>query len=651
MRSVRSVRLPPKPDIGVTLEHDGRAPAAGPAGVLARPAMADLAAPGYLPIEDHGIIGDLHTVALVGTDGAIDFLSFPHFDSPTIFASLLDRRRGGRFCIAPRLGRHTAKQLYLPDTSVLLTRFLSSQGVAEISDFMPVGEAAACRPHTLVRRVKTVRGDVPFDLVCAPRFDYGRAEHTVEQGSDGEVVFRSKGPDGLVLRLVTSVPVELVDGAAIAHFSLGAGESASFVLEPVEPGRPSPSSSPDFVAEAFKATVNWWRTWVGHSQYEGRWREMVGRSAQVLKLLVSHQHGSLVAAPTFGLPEQLHGERNWDYRYTWIRDASFALFGLIRLGYTEEAGAFMRWIEERCGLLEADGSMQIMYGHDGRKLLTEQELDHLEGYQGSRPVRVGNGAYDQLQLDIYGELMDSIYLYNKYGEPISYDLWENLVRLLDHVCDVWHLPDEGIWEVRGGRKEFLYSRLMCWVALDRGVRLAQKRSFPAPLDRWIRVRDEINRDIFKRFWDPKRRTFVQHAGADCVDASSLLMPMVKFIGPTDPYWRGTLAAIEEDLVDDSLVFRYRVGDAADDGLDGDEGTFNMCSFWYAEVLARGGDVQKGRFVFEKVLGYANHLGLYAEETGPHGEHLGNFPQAFTHLGLISAAFSINRKLEDAGWVG
>lgn len=615
--------------------------------------MVDLAAAGYPPIEDYGIIGDLHTVALVGKHGSIDLLSFPSFDSPTIFAALLDRERGGRFAITPCLERHTEKQIYLPDTSILITRFLSQAGVAEVSDLMPVGATQVDRPHTLVRRVKCVKGQVAFDLVCDPRFDYGRAEHTVEVGEqdgDGpcEVVFRS---DGLALRLLSSVPLDLQGGAAVTRFELAAGETASFVLEVAEPGRPSPSMAEHFVADAFKATVNYWRSWVGRSEYTGRWREMVDRSAQVLKLLVSSTHGSLVAAPTFGLPEHLGGERNWDYRYTWIRDASFTLFALIRLGYTDEAGAFMRWIEERCADLNPDGSMQIMYGHDGRKVLTEESLDHFEGYQGSRPVRIGNGAYDQLQLDIYGELMDSIYLYDKYGEPISYALWENLIRLLDYVVRSWHLPDEGIWEVRGGQQEFLYSRLMCWVALDRGVRLARKRSLPGPVDEWLRVRDQIHRDIFTTFWDPKRQTFVQHKGVTTVDASSLLMPLVKFIGPTDPQWLSTLRAIEHDLVEDSLVYRYRMGEGADDGLDGEEGTFTMCSFWYAEVLARSGDVQAGRFAFEKTLGYANHLGLFGEELGPHAEHLGNFPQAFTHLGLISAAFSIDRKLDDSGWVG
>ncbi|MEX1145243.1 MAG: glycoside hydrolase family 15 protein [Acidimicrobiia bacterium] len=608
------------------------------------------AANDYQPIEDYGIIGDLHTVALVGKNGSIDFMSFPRFDSPTIFCGLLDRERGGRFSISPCLDG-ARKQLYLPDTNVLITRFLAAEGVAEVSDFMPIGIHPHDHPRILVRRVKTVRGNVSFDLHFGPRFDYARAEHTVEQ-RDGEVVFTSKGADGTAVRLRTAVPVTIdANGAAVARFELRAGETAAFVMEEAEPGMPSPTEAPDYVTRAFKDTVNFWRTWIGRSQYTGRWREIVNRSALVLKLLVSQTHGSLLAAATFGLPEEIGGERNWDYRYTWIRDASFTLYALIRLGYTDEAGAFMRWIYDRCMELNPDGSMQIMYGHDGRTTLTEETLPHLEGYRGSKPVRIGNGAYDQLQLDIYGELMDAVYLYNKYGEPIPHDLWVNLVRLVDWVTEHWQLPDEGVWEVRGGRQEFLYSRLMCWVAVDRGIRLADRRSLPYPHDKWRSTRDAIYDDIMTSFWNPERGCFVQHKGATTVDASNLLMPMVKFISPTDPRWLSTLRVMDKDLVDDSLVYRYRTGDAASDGLVGDEGTFNMCSFWYSEVLARSGDVQKGRFFFEKMLGYANHLGLYGEELGAHGEHLGNFPQAFTHLGLISAAYAIDRKLSDAGWAG
>jgi GH15 family glucan-1,4-alpha-glucosidase len=594
----------------------------------------------YQPIEDYGIVGDLHTVALVGMDGSIDMMSFPHFDSPTVFAAMLDHRHGGRFRLAPVLEDARHRQLYLPDTNVLLTRFLSDEGVAEVSDFMPVTDGHA---HALVRRAKTVRGEVRFRMTCDPRFDYARADHKVES-SGGQVLFVSDGPDATALRLRAAVPLEIANGAAVAEFVLRAGETAAFVLEEAREGEESPSAAPDFVPESFKETTTFWRRWIRRSRYTGRWRETVHRSALTLKLLTSKIHGSIVAAPTFGLPEELGGERNWDYRYTWIRDASFTLYGLIRLGFTEEAEAFMKWIEKRCDELNPDGSLQIMYGIDGRHELTEEKLPHLEGYMKSSPVRIGNGAYGQLQLDIYGELMDSVYLYNKYGEPISFDLWKNLVRLIDWVCGNWRLEDEGNWEVRGGSREFLYSRLLCWVALDRGVRLALKRSFPAPLDRWIRTRDEIYHEIFKEFWHPGKQAFIQHRGSDSTDASSLLMPLVKFVGPTDPRWLSTLEAIERDLVDDSLVYRYRMGDAAADGLSGEEGTFSMCSFWYVECLSRAGDLEKARFYFNKMLGYANHLGLYSEELGPAGQHLGNFPQAFTHLALISAAYNLDRRL-------
>jgi GH15 family glucan-1,4-alpha-glucosidase len=602
----------------------------------------------YQPIENYGVIGDLHTVALVGMDGSIDFMSFPHFDSPTIFAAVLDGEKGGRFQICPTLTKVRHKQLYLPDTNVLLTRFLSDEGVAEISDFMPVEMENPT--NELVRRVKTVRGEVQFQLTCAPRFDYARASHRVEQ-LESEVLFISQGEDRTTLRLRTEVPVQIVNGAATATFTLRAGETAAFVLELALPGVESPSSSPTYVSDSFKETSNFWRRWISHSQYQGRWREMVNRSALVLKLLTSQTHGSIVAAPTFGLPEQIGGERNWDYRYTWIRDASFTLYGLIRLGFTEEAASFMNWIEGRCHELNPDGSLQIMYGIDGRHDLTEFQLPHLEGYRKSSPVRVGNGAYNQLQLDIYGELMDSVYLYNTYGQPIHHDLWKDLVRLVDWVVEHWRLPDEGIWEVRGGRKEFLYSRVMCWVAIDRGIRIAQARSFPAPLSRWFDARNEIYSEVFDDFYDAKQLAFVQHKGSTSMDAANLLMPLVKIISPNDPRWLSTMKAIKRELVDDSLVYRYNVNHAASDGLAGEEGTFTMCTFWYVEALARAGDIDEARFIFEKALGYANHVGLYAEELGPSGEHLGNFPQAFTHLGLISAAFNLDLRLSQAGRAG
>jgi GH15 family glucan-1,4-alpha-glucosidase len=361
----------------------------------------------------------------------------------------------------------------------------------------------------------------------------------------------------------------------------------------------------------------------------------------------------MIAAPTCSLPEELGGGRNWDYRYTWIRDTAFTLYALLRIGFTDEAAQFMQWLEARCHETEPDGSLQIMYGIDGRHTLTEEILDHLEGYKGSRPVRIGNSAYEQLQLDIYGELMDSVYLYNKYGSPIAYDLWSYLRQLVNWVCDNWQRKDDGIWEVRAGRQHFVYSKMMCWVALDRGLRLADRRSFPADRGRWLKVRDQIYEEIMVRGWHPLHQTFVQHYGSDAIDAANLLMPLVFFLSPSDPRMLKTLDAIHSPparggLVSNSLVYRYNIQQTPD-GLDGLEGTFNMCTFWLVEALTRAGRVDRAnldeaQLVFEQMLGYANHLGLYAEETGPTGEALGNFPQAFTHLALISAAFNLDRTL-------
>ena len=596
----------------------------------------------YPPIEDHGVIGDLRTVALVGLDGAIDFMCFPHYDSPTVFAALLDARNGGRFLLAPLLEEAKRTQMYLPDTNVLLTRFLSAEGVAEVSDYMPLAEGGEAQ--AVIRRVKTVRGEVRYRMVCDPRFDYGRAVHTVERRT-GQVLFSS---DALGLRLRTPAPLRLVNGAAVGEFVLRAGESMSFVLEDARSELSTTCSLAEGTAESFKATINYWRRWVGESTYQGRWREMVSRSALTLKLLTSRSHGAMVASPTFGLPEHIGGERNWDYRYCWIRDASFLLYAMMRLGHMGEARAFMEWIEARCGELAPDGSLQVLYRLDGRHDVPEETLPHLEGYRGSQPVRIGNGAAGQLQLDIYGELMDSVYLYNKYAEPISYRLWRNMVHLVNWVCRHWQEPDEGMWEVRGGRKEFVNSRLMCWVAVDRAMRLARDRSFPAPLAEWLRVRNAIYEDIVGNFWDREREVFVQYKGSREVGASVLLMPLLKFVSPRDPMWLSTLRAVENELVDDSLVYRYKIGDSPVDGLTGHEGTFSMCSFWFVECLSRSGDIEKARFFFEKMLGYANHLGLYGEELGPSGEHLGNFPQAFTHLALISAAYDLNRRLSETG---
>jgi len=596
----------------------------------------------YLPIESYGVIGDLHTAALVGLNGSIDWLCFPRFDSPSVFAAILDDAMGGRFQIAPTCEGVTRKQMYVPDSNVLITRFLAPQGLAEVTDFMPLGEAGPGR-HDLVRRVEVVRGSMPMRAFCRPAFDYARAEHRLELVPGGaRFVARDFG-----LALQASVPLRAEGPAAVADFTLGQGEQASFVLVPLD-GAVAPAV---LLAEetelAFRRTVDYWQGWLARCNYRGRWREMVNRSALALKLLTYQPSGAIVAAPTTSLPAPIGGSRNWDYRYSWIRDASFTLYGLMRIGFTDEAFAFMRWLGERVQETAADGSLQLMYSIEGRHDLIEQTLDHLEGYRGSRPVRIGNAAHRQLQLDIYGELLDAIYLFNKYGTPIGYDAWVKIRRVLDHVCDVWREPDEGIWEVRGGRRHFVYSKLMCWVALDRGLRLADKRSFPAARQRWRENRDLIYEEIMTRGWSRERQAFVQAFEGQELDAANLIMPLVFFVSPSDPRFLATLDAIVRDLAHGSLVHRYDVK-ASPDGLEGEEGTFSMCTFWLVEALTRAGRLQEARLLFEKMLGYANHLGLYSEQVGAAGEALGNFPQAFTHLSLISAAFNLDRRLGRSG---
>ncbi|MBE9180438.1 glycoside hydrolase family 15 protein [Oculatella sp. LEGE 06141] len=607
----------------------------------------------YQPIENYGIIGNMHTTALVGLDGAIDWFCFPRHDSPSVFAALLDEHKGGSFKIFPTTNGLTHKQFYWPETNVLMTRFLSSCGVGEIVDFMPVGLQPDERGyHWLVRRVRVIRCTMTFRMECRPAFNYARDPHETHITENGA---QFKSPN-LSLGLVTDRPLTPIEGGIATEFTLEAGETAVFVLRELSPKEGCGMPLDELEAEGlFEHTVEYWRKWVSQCTYTGRWREIVERSALALKLLTYEPTGAIVAAPTCGLPEEIGGSRNWDYRYTWIRDAAFTLYALLRIGFKEEAAQFMQWIEQRCHELEPDGSLQAVYGIDGRHNLEEEVLDHLEGYRGSAPVRVGNNAYKQLQLDIYGELLDAAYLYNKHGAPISYDLWTYLRRLVNWVCDNWQQPDEGIWEVRDGRQHFVYSKLMCWVAIDRGLRLADKRSFPADRDRWLKTRDEIYEEIIRNGWSPKREAFVQHYGSDSLDASALIMPLVFFLSPSDPRMLDTLKATlrspsQGGLVSNSLVYRYNLEDASD-GLDGGEGTFNLCTFWLVEAVTRAGRIyperlSEARLMFEEMLSYANHLGLYAEETGHSGEALGNYPQAFTHLALISSAWNLSRAVRE-----
>jgi GH15 family glucan-1,4-alpha-glucosidase len=544
-----------------------------------------LAPSGYLPIAEHGIVGDLHTAALVGTDGTIDWYCPGRFDGPSVFAALLDRRSGGFYRVAPTGRRATTKQLYLPETGVLITRFLSPDGVSEVQDFMPVDGG----PRRLIRRRVGVRGDVQFRLQIEPRFDYARLAPTVEATTAG-AVFRASGH---APALAAPVALEPTETGATAEFELSAGETRTFVLDSAE--QVTPLSERD-AERALRETALFWRNWLGRSSYEGRWREMVHRAALTLKLLSYQPSGAIVAAATTSLPERIGGERNWDYRYAWVRDFAFSIYALSRLGFTAEVAAFNRFrraISHAAVPRDGDSPLGVMYRVDGSSSLHEQELEHLDGYRGSAPVRIGNGAASQLQLDIYGELFDAIYIAERQalagrGELVDYDHWRDLASFIDWLCAHWQDPDEGIWETRGERKRFTSSRLMSWVAIDRAIRIANERGLPADLSRWGTTRDEIFGWIMERGWSERRRAFVQAEDSDVLDASLLLMPLVHFIAPTDPRWLSTLDAIGCELVTDSLVHRYDPA-ASPDGLDGDEATFSMCSFWYVDAWrARAG---------------------------------------------------------------
>ncbi|MFD7321706.1 glycoside hydrolase family 15 protein [Streptomyces sp. NPDC059875] len=602
--------------------------------------------PGYPPIADHGLIGDLQSAALISAGGAVDWFCAPRFDSPSIFASLLDQERGGHFTIAPALDDVTVRQLYLPDTAVLITRFLTPDGVGEVVDFMTVDERpdVATDRHRLVRVLRVVRGTLTFDVQCRPRFDYGRAPHTLTLDG-GSATFH--GPD-LDVHLRSNVPLD-ADGQDIrATVTLQQGQVAGIVLETSSPGAVPAPVTERMVEAELGETQAFWHRWIRRCRYRGRWQHMVVRSAITLKLLIYAPTGAPIAAATMGLPEQIGGERNWDYRYTWIRDASLSMRVLLDLGYLEEVDAFRRWLGDRFRGPRPAGSepAQIMYRIDGDPQLAEEILGHLSGYRDSAPVRAGNGAADQLQLDIYGEFAYAMTYSPDLAELAGYEGWKGFALLLDWLADSWDRPDEGIWETRGGRQDFTYSRVMCWVALDRGIRLATRYARPADLPRWTAARDAILIQVMERGWNPELKAFVQHYGSDVLDASLLLMPLVGFISPRAPSWLSTLDAMDRELVTDSLVYRYNP-EASPDGLRGSEGTFSLCSFLYVEALARAGRLDQARYAMDKMLTYANHVGLFAEEIGPTGEQLGNFPQAFTHLALITAAIALDEELDKA----
>lgn len=596
-------------------------------------------------IRDHGAIGNLETVALVDRDGAIDYLCWPNLDSPSVFTALLDDAgQGGLFWVRPELPDARVIQMYVPETNVLMTRWMNDEASVDLIDLMPVNVEDDDTPPRLLRQVICTRGTVTIDMRCAPRFDYGREgrKATILPSDEGYSRGQFDHDSGLALTLHANAALIAEDCDLTARFTMTAGERAAIVL-----------SNPDDVridAEAahaiIDADIDYWRGWSRQSTYRGRWRETVERSAMVLKLLTSRRHGSIAAAATFGLPEAKGGVRNWDYRATWIRDSSFTVYALLRMGFGAEAQAFTRWVMGR--VREDDGRLGVMYALDGGAIAEEQSLDHLGGFGGATPIVVGNDAHDQIQHDIYGALLDATYLSSKYGGTVSHDGWMAIVDVVDKVCATWEHPDSGIWEVRGPPRHYLHSRLMNWVAVDRALRLAEKRSLPAPFVRWAETRTQIHQDIWNSFWNEDLGRFVRSKGDTpedlAVDGAMLMMPLVRFVSPVDPKWLATLEAIGKDLSDDGHVYRYKI----DDGLPGREGSFVACSFWYVECLARAGRLDEARWNFEKLMAYGNHLGLFAEEIAEDGSFLGNFPQAFSHLALISAAYYLDRALDDGG---
>ena len=599
----------------------------------------------YLPIEDHGVIGDLHTVALVGKNGTIDWWCTPAFDSPSVFAAILDAQKGGSFSISPiDLDRAEIKQYYFPETNILVTRFLSEKGVSEITDFMSVRtEKERTTHHEILRSARVVSGRETFVIDCRPAFNYARDTHSLNFTSKG-AVFDSKD---LSLGLSSTVTLkENGKKGAQGKFTLNKDELAYFLLQSGDPDKVELRTElPDISGRIFNDTRDFWRNWVQHITYRGRWREMVVRSALTLKMLTYQPTGALVAAPTTSLPEGMGGSRNWDYRFTWLRDSVFTLNSLLRLGLIEEGTEFARWFLDRIAE-SPDGRLQPMFTIEGGHQMDEYTLDHLEGYRKSRPVRIGNEAYKQQQLDVYGEVLDAAYLFTRKRGGAQYRGYQSTLRVMDWLTQNWQQTDEGIWEVRGGQREFLHSRLMEWVAFDRAIKIFELASVPAPLEKWRGIRDTLYNEIMEKGWNEKKQSFVQYFGGDAIDASALLLSITGFVTGFDERMIKTINRMEKELMNEPHLYRYRVDAAASDGLAGTEGTFSICSFWLVEALTNAGRLEEARRYLEELFTYSNHLGLYSEEIGPTGEDLGNFPQAFTHLALINSCLALDAALTE-----
>ena len=589
-----------------------------------------------LPLEDYALLGDTQTAALVGIDGSIDWMCAPRFDSGAFFAALLGNDTNGRWRLAAKGVERATSRRYVEGTLVLETEWRTPTGVARVTDFMP--------PRTthpdVVRLVHGLEGRVEMEMDLVVRFDYGRLVPWARRVG-GDLTFVS-GPDALVLR--TDQEVHGEDARSRSEFTVEQGQYASFVLA----WSPShePPVEPAHAGGALETTLDWWRAWSGRLRYDGKWREEVLQSLMVLKALTYEPTGGMVAAATTSLPEELGGVRNWDYRYCWLRDAAFTLWALHIGGYVDEERHWRNWLL-RAAAGDPD-QLQVLYGLQGESRLPEQTLDWLDGYEGSRPVRIGNAAADQFQLDVFGEVLDALHLARQFGIDHDENAWALERHVVDFVVDHWQDPDQGLWEMRGPRRHFTHSKVMAWVALDRAVRAVEKNGLEGPLDKWRTTRDAIRAEVLDRGFDTARNAFVQSYDTKELDASLLMIPLVHFLPATDPRMRGTVDAIMRELLRDGLVLRYR-SEWCDDGLPPGEGTFLPCSFWLVDNLALQGRIEEATEIFERLLALRNDVGLLAEEWDPrHGRLLGNFPQALTHVGLVNSAYNLDRALKARG---
>jgi len=613
-------------------------PLVTPCGPQTHPSTGTLAGRGPfigsdlpLDIEDYALIGDCTTAALVGRNGSIDWLCWPRFDSGALFAALLGTSEHGRWRISPADPRPRTSRAYRDDTLVLETVFDTADGSVALIDFMPIGQGSS----SVIRLVKGRGGKVTMQMHLALRFDYGVTVPWVTQLEDGSGVRAVAGPNLVVLR--SPVPLQGKNFATVAEFDVAEGECVSFVLTYGPSHLPTPPEI-DWNA-ALQETESFWRGWSSRCSHLGPWREAIQRSLLTLKALTYAETGGIVAALTTSLPEQLGGQRNWDYRFCWLRDATFTLMALVSAGYGDEARAWGQWL--RRSVAGSPHQLQIMYGLSGERQLIEWEVPWLPGYHGASPVRVGNAASAQLQLDVYGELIDAMHQGRTLGLAPVEAGWPVQQKLIDHLEQIWEQPDEGIWEVRGGRRHFAFSKVMAWVALDRTVRDAERFKFSAPLESWRKLRDRMHATICERGFDSERNTFTQSFGSSELDASLLLMPLVGFLPADDPRVRGTVAAIERELMVDGLVLRYRT-ESDIDGLAPGEGVFLPCSFWLANNYKLQHRDAEARALFERLLSLRNDVGLLAEEYDPMAQRqLGNFPQAFSHLALVGTALSLH----------